>query len=362
MMLDPFFRDKQVLVIDVAVKNTNDRTWCFWEKEPDIFEDIIHHSWDELEFFAPGVSVVQRIHPYQYKMIRAADLYEKVRTAALSHPDISWKTEQVLSMSHETGCAKVQTDRGTYTAGYVFNSIFFRDPVQRFSNGTHHLLQHFKGWLVETPQACFNPAKACFMDFRIDQSEGASFMYVLPVSATTALVEYTLFTEQLLPATAYVDGLRSYIGDTLGITEYEIRHEEFGVIPMTNHRFPLQEGRVVYIGIAGGQAKGSSGYAFRFIQKRTRDIIAALKRDAVLQLKQKPVDRKFHFYDSVLLQVLQRRKMPADKVFASIFRRNPMALVLRFLDNESTLPEDFQIMRSVPTRIFLPAALKELFT
>ena len=35
-------------------------------------------------------------------------------------------------------------------------------------------------------------------------------------------------------------------------------------------------------------------------------------------------------------------------------------MVLRFLDNESNFFEDVKIMNSVPTKIFLPAALYEL--
>jgi lycopene beta-cyclase len=33
---------------------------------------------------------------------------------------------------------------------------------------------------------------------------------------------------------------------------------------------------------------------------------------------------------------------------------------LQFLDNETNLLQDFKIMSSVPTNIFLPAAIKEL--
>lgn len=360
MLLDPFFRDKQVLVIDAAAKDTNDRTWCFWEKEPDIFEDIVHHRWEQLEFFSSYCSTIEEISPYQYKMIRAADLYAKVQTAVRSHPNIFWKREQVLLVSTEKNCARVQTNAGIYTADYVFNSILFDEITKPFSAGVYHLLQHFKGWMIETTASCFDPAKACFMDFRISQSAGTSFMYVLPVSATVALVEYTLFTEELLPQKEYAHALQSYIRDTLGISDYLVQQEEFGVIPMTNHLFPLQEGRVVHIGIAGGQAKGSSGYAFRFIQKRTREIITQLKTGKALHLQTKWADRKFHLYDSVLLHVLQQRKMPGDTIFTAIFQKNPMVRVLRFLDNESSIPEDMQIMRSVPSRIFLPAALKEL--
>ena len=129
---------------------------------------------------------------------------------------------------------------------------------------------------------------------------------------------------------------------------------------MTNQQFPLQDGRIIYMGIAGGQAKGSSGYAFQFIQKRTAQIVNALldKGDPFIQKTFN--DKKFHLYDSVLLNVLENRKMNGDEIFASIFKKNPAQRILKFLDNESTLWEDLQIMQSVPTGIFLPAAMHEL--
>ena len=129
---------------------------------------------------------------------------------------------------------------------------------------------------------------------------------------------------------------------------------------MTNKVFPLQEERLVYLGIAGGQAKGSSGYTFQFVQKRTRQIVQSLKKNGSVSLQRIANDKKFQLYDSVMLNVLCNRKMEGNEIFARIFRHNPAQRVLRFLDNESTVWEDLQIMRSVPTGIFLPAALQEL--
>ena len=106
------------------------------------------------------------------------------------------------------------------------------------------------------------------MDFSISQQYGTTFMYVLPIAPNKALVEYTLFTEELLNDATYTIALKKYIQENLGIEEYAITHEEFGQIPMTNFTFPNQQGNIIYIGIAGGQAKGSSGYAFQFIKKQ----------------------------------------------------------------------------------------------
>ena len=30
---DDYFKNKSVLLIEKDIKNTNDRTWCFWEEE-----------------------------------------------------------------------------------------------------------------------------------------------------------------------------------------------------------------------------------------------------------------------------------------------------------------------------------------
>lgn len=364
-MQEPFFQDKKILVIDQSPKTANDRTWCFWEKEAGLFEPIVHHRWQTLQFYSDSFSKEFSISPYQYKMIRGVDLYDLVKKTTAAHANIEWRQEKVTALTTENELARVTTDQAQYTAEYVFNSIHFGDIMQhplgeRKGNRDVYLLQHFKGWVIETVEPYFDAAKATFMDFRVSQEQGTTFFYVLPTSPTTALVEYTLFTEKLLSPEAYDEALKGYITSYLQLKNYTIQHEEFGVIPMTNHRFPLQQGRVVYTGIAGGQAKGSSGYAFRFIQKRADAIVKALMGSGQIDLRNSLVSRKFALYDSVLLQVLAKRKMPGSEIFAAIFRHNPPQRVLCFLDNETNLAEDLQIMRSVPTAVFLPAALHVL--
>ncbi len=362
MMNEPFFNDKKILIIDQSPKTKNDRTWCFWEKENGIFESIVHHRWSDIDFLSNQYSATLNIAPYQYKMIQGIDLYTFVKKESEKHPNIEWRYEEIKSIKNTDQKGEVNTSTQTFIADYIFSSILFNNILALLPGGQggYLLLQHFKGWLIQTPEPCFNPTKATFMDFRVNQKHGTTFMYVMPTSATTALVEYTLFTEELLPQDAYETALKEYISTTLGITDYTISHEEFGVIPMTNHQFPLQDGRIVYTGIAGGQAKGSSGYAFQFIQKRTKQIVDSLVKNGSVSLQKTFTDKKFHLFDSVLLNVLHHQKMNGGEIFSLIFKHNPPQRVLRFLDNETNFTEDLQIMRSVPTGIFLPAAMQEL--
>ena len=362
MMREPFFADKKILIIDVSPKTTNDRTWCFWEKQTGIFESIVHHRWQKLDFFSKKYSATLTIQPYQYKMIRGIDLYTFVKKESTKHSNIEWRYGKVKSIQTVNEKGIVWLESETLTTDYIFNSILFNDIAAPAKGRDYLLLQHFKGWVIETREPAFDPSQAIFMDFRVSQQYGTTFVYLMPTSATTALVEYTFFTEEVLRQEVYEAALRDYISSCLHIKEYTITHEEFGVIPMTNKKFPLQEGKIIHMGMAGGQVKGSSGYAFQFIQKRTEQIIQSFIKRGHPILSKTLNDRKFHLYDSVLLNVLQNRKMSGDEIFARIFQKNPTERVLQFLDNESRLAEDFQIMRSVPASIFLPAALKEFFT
>ena len=62
------------------------------------------------------------------------------------------------------------------------------------------MLQHFLGLEVRSRHEIFDPDTAILMDYRVDQSRGMHFNYLLPLSATEALVESTLFTPSVCPA------------------------------------------------------------------------------------------------------------------------------------------------------------------
>ena len=72
---DSFFSHKSILLIEKDLKNTNDRTWCFWESEKGDLEEVVFKVWDHAHFNANGFEVDFSLHPFQYKMIRSIDFY-----------------------------------------------------------------------------------------------------------------------------------------------------------------------------------------------------------------------------------------------------------------------------------------------
>lgn len=348
------FGDKKILLIDKTAKNKNDRTWCFWEKGAGLFEPIVHKQWEHLWFYGEAFYKEMAILPYRYKMIRGLDFYNYCLAQLRQQPNIhiiEGEVENIFS-DKETG---VVINGRTIYAQYIFNSILFDKP--QLQKNQYWLLQHFKGWMIKTKESTFDHHVATLMDFRISQEQGTAFCYVLPVSDKEALVEYTLFTTQVLTNDAYDAGLKAYLHQQLHLSDYEITETEVGVIPMTNYRFPARKNNIINIGTAGGQTKGSSGYTFYFIQQHSRQIVESLARSG------KPFvpapSPRFRFYDSVLLNILHHNTLPGKQIFSTLFRKNKATDVLTFLNNDSSLLQEVKIIATLPTLPFLKAAIKQ---
>lgn len=362
ILVDPAFRQKKILVIDKDEKETDDRTWCFWEEDKGLFEDLVCHSWQQLDFRSPHGYIAIDISPLSYKMIRSIDFYRYAKQIINRNGNVDWVKSEVEKIYSTSSGATVKTANAEYRGRFVFNSIIGPDLKKKFTeSNAHKLSQHFKGWFIQTPVPVFNAKRAGFMDFRIPQDQGTAFVYLLPITADKALVEYTFFNDKPLISNAYDALLKDYLRNVLQLNAYEVVGQETGNIPMTDFPFPIHDGNIIHIGTAGGWTKPSSGFTFQTIQKKTTEIVNKLKNNAPLPAPSGSFwDRRFLLYDSVLLRVLGNGKCKGDFIFHRMFDRLPFRLVFAFLDNESNLAGEIRLMASMSTKYFLPAAIKEI--
>lgn len=359
ILLEPTLQNKSILIIDKDIKNTNDRTWCYWEKKPGLFEEIVHAKWNTLEFLSNNFEEKLALGSYTYKMIQGIDFYNFVINFAKKFTNVTFLQENIVSITSNENSGVITTTKNSYVGNLVFNSTSLFNPKITAENS---LLQHFKGWVIKTEKPFFNTKIGRLMDFRVSQENGATFMYVLPTSTTEALVEYTLFTPTLLEQETYSLELKKYIKEELKINEYSISHEEFGVIPMSLEKFHKNpEKNIINIGTSGGFTKASSGYTFQFIQKDVSKIVENLKLGNKLNTKLSFTDKLYNWYDRTLIDVLLSKKLTGKEVFTKIFKKNSPEKILAFLGNESTLLEDISIMKSLPLIPFLTSGIKQLF-
>lgn len=359
LMDEPDFRNKNILLIDKDDKTRNDRTWCFWEKEPGYFENLVFKSWDQLVFKTGDRSLQLDNGSYQYKMIRSGDFYQYCMDRIRQYPNIEFLREKLLYIDSKKNDHTIATtdNKITVEAEWVFSSI---GPTPKPVKNIQYLLQHFKGIVVETTANAFNPSEATLMDFTTQPHHyPAAFYYLLPLRENKALVEYTVFSREALSPADYDQALNWYLTQQLKLRDFKVLYQEYGEIPMTNYRFPIYENEIFYIGAAGGQTKPSSGYTFSFIQKQSEQIARALVKSKSPFPRPNLWQQRYRFYDSILLRVLSKQKISGEAVFETLFSKVPAHTIFQFLDNESSFTSEWKIMNSMPRRVFLPAAIKE---
>jgi lycopene beta-cyclase len=352
---EPRLANKRVLLIEPEAKTQNDRTWSFWTDEPSVFDGIVAHEWRKIAFRSPGFERVIDLGRYRYKTINGLAYYRFVQQALAGNPQFTWVQASVSNLKNTRRIGiRAITSAGEFTACYAFDS---RPPdLAKLKQPEKHryLLQHFVGWEIETEDDVFDPTTVEFMDFRGEQQHEARFIYVLPVSARKALVEYTLFSENVLPKAEYEAAIREYLTNTLGLKNYRITAEEVGGIPMTDHPLPAREGQhILNLGTRGGRAKPSTGYAFKRIQQHSARLVAALATTGHPPTNATGDKWQFRLFDTLLLDIMRRRGESTRDIFRELFERNPVERIFRFLDEQTSWADNLRVMNSVSPGPFM---------
>ncbi|MFS4466461.1 lycopene cyclase family protein [Maribacter sp. 2210JD10-5] len=356
---DAYFSDKSILLLDKDDKKTNDRTWCFWEKGEGEFDAIVHKKWNYIFFGGQEFSNLFKIAPYTYKVIKGIDFYEDYLNRIKNYPNIHFKQETVSSVVDSTNFVTVTTTIETYRGKKVMNSIFDY-KMATYQTKYPVLQQHFIGWFIKTEKPVFKEDQATFMDFSVPQEGNTRFMYVLPFSDTEALLEYTLFSEHLLPKEEYETAIKDYVLEEFGTVNYTITDQEQGSIPMTCYDFKEHHSKNIrYIGMAGGWAKPSTGYTFMSTARKIPKLIAHLKSGS--PLNKLSFKTKFWFYDLILLDILKRDNSLGQEIFESLFRNRKPQKIFKFLDEKTSILEDIEMMAAPSPWPFTRALLSRIF-
>jgi lycopene beta-cyclase len=353
-------RKPSILIVDREAKNQNDRTWCFWGPPEAPFTQIAAHSWQKLRVVSEEFDKCFELQSERYWMVRGIDYYEFIRENLDRSPAVQFKHGSISAIEEAGDRALILLNGETVVVRWAFDSTFTPNELKIDTRRYHALLQHFKGWEIETPQDCFDPETAVLFDFRTPQHNDMRFFYVLPFSARRALVEYTVFSAQMLTPGEYETALKHYLTGVLGISAYTLQSEETGVIPMTDQPFPRRAGRrTLNIGTKGGRVKPSTGYAFARMQRDALAITRSLQNTGEPFALPKPPAR-YRLYDSILLQIVYRHGDLMKPIFVQLFKKNPIQRIFHFLDESGSIWEDAALIASLPPLPFLRALLKLL--
>ena len=183
-------------------------------------------------------------------------------------------------------------------------------------------------------------------------------MYILPKNKKEALIEYTFFAPFTISDKDFDRQLKKYIHKYFPNIEYSIKAIETGSIPMTNYAFEKHHSeRITKIGTAGGWVKASTGYSFKFAEKNALAIVNQLKLD------QKPLGYKsswrFKFYDKLFLKILAYDNTKGPEIFAEMYENTEPELLLKFMDEETSLFEEIKFIKALTPWPFLKALFRK---
>lgn len=318
--------DLELTLLDRDFAPRADRTWCYWDEDSTLYPEMVRRSWTRIRVAGMRGETVERLDGLTYRMADSA-AYTRLAWEELdAHPSVTHVTADspdLDALPHER----------------IYQSV---RPLPRTGPW---LKQHFLGMEVRADADVFDPETATIMDFRVDQRHGFAFMYVLPLNAREALVEHTLFTDDLLPKDAYRAEIRSYLDREHPGTAFTTQREEYGVIPMVAWDWTPGDGRIRNIGAAAGLAKASTGYTFARIHRDSKAVVREI-RDGVP--RPAPSTRFKSWMDSLIIDLIRTEPDTAVEVFEHLFRVNGIGFMLRFLDERTSLAEDLRLMASVP--------------
>lgn len=354
--------DSSILLLDSKPLFEDDRTWCFFNVEEHLFSDLVGHTWQNCRLIDHSGATDVDCGRMKYSMIKSGDFYDQV-TKVLDKDarfDLALG-ESIESMRSRVGWVEVTTDRRILKAKQVFDSRPLPWARILHSGARPFLLQQFVGWTIETAadEYSFDTETAILMDFSTRDDDSISFIYTLPLSPNRALVEATVLSRKPTSRLRLARQLERYL-EKKEIRFFEILSREEGVIPMaasfSRNRF---DGRILNIGLRGGLARPSSGYAFLNIQRDSKMIADSIASGARAgdKLKHYQFPQMDILMDEVMLGVLEKNPQLFSELMIKLFQRCDTESLIRFLSGKAEIMDYAKVANAMPFKdIFIKAS------
>lgn len=348
-------RHKKILLLDPLIHQIPEKTWCYWAKEPlSIHPKNSNYSWSTLNFKINENFYRKDLGDLRYFHINSKEFYYSVLEEFKNIDNIFFKESSVQDIHEKTDGAIITTvDGDQFLGDTIFDSRFIPSKLVP----TPHLKQVFAGWTVETIQPQFDPTSFTLMDIEKNSQSQFEFFYILPFSPTSALIEFTAYSQENIDTEILEKNLKKYLSKNLKFNEYRVSFQETGVIPMTNKKSDRKHSdRIIPIGTAAGWTKASTGYTFQKIQENSSKMVLNIEK-GIPPLKGLGAKSRHEFYDNILLNIATKWPEKLSSVFADLFQNNPPEKVLKFLSEETSLVEEVKLLGKLNYSIFIKSLL-----
>ncbi|HET9653789.1 MAG TPA: lycopene cyclase family protein [Kineosporiaceae bacterium] len=336
---------RRVVLADAQPDPLAGRAWAYWSARRTALDAAVSARWSRLVVVAGGRRLELDPGPYDYRLVRGEDLAALVEPAA-RRSGVVRLTGAVHALEDGPDVVRLAVGDVAVRARWVLDS---RPPPPPRPD---EVRLRFLGRQVRTGRPVFDPACATLMDFSVRAPGEVRFCYLLPTAPDTALVEVAALAAGSATREDLSTTLDDYLAGVVGAPAVEVLRQEAGDLPLRRPG-PRRAGhRVLRVGCAGGMLKPSTGYAFDRIVRDADAVVGSLDRHGH-PWALPPRHRRHLWLDQVLLDVVRDDPGAIEPAFARMFARNPAARVLRFLDEDTRLPEELRLIAGLTPGPFL---------
>lgn len=354
----PEFAHLRVLVIEPRTSYLRDRTWSYWNVSgalPQRWQGLAKTLWRKWRVSDASKNLLCESKT-TYAMLPADAFYEQALAQIKQASHIQFKQGYSLHnfRSAAQGLMLELLGGESLRCGCLIDT---RPPTVQ---SPQEWVQHFVGWEVQTREACFEPECMDLMAFD-QQTKGLHFVYCLPYSPHSALVE-TTWISRAQHRPDYEAEIKQALLSRFKCEHYEITFCEQGALPL----WPAQtspQPNVIKLGRAGGALRASTGYAFTATLWQAQYVAKSLQHHLSQSISLQnwipvlpTISRLDDWMDRVLFLVLENDWPAAPGYFLAMFEHVAPDAMVRFLSGRSTWVERLAVMNSLPKLPFLKAA------
>jgi lycopene beta-cyclase len=349
----------KTVLLEQRVAYENDRTWCFWGDEQTPFATLAKQSWKRFSVNNGATRARIDCPKTPYRLLSAADFYTQAVDVISGNAALSLKTGGSLSAepSFDKGRWHFQSSWGSFSAKAVVDTRPLPSP--QLSATT--LWQSFLGCELEFEEPLFDPDSAQLMDFYPANQAFVGFNYVLPLSATRALVEFTVFASRIYEQTDLLGYFEAQVAKLAANRPYQRLRTEYGLIPMglgqpeSAAKPVLRHPNYVLAGLTAGAARPATGYAFQRIQRWALACKQSIQRDGI------PIGHQQDSFiirnmDAIFLKVLRSRPELGPELFMKLFSGVSSDRLIRFLSDRAVAADYLAVMSALPAGLFIKSA------
>jgi len=337
-------------VFEPKTATERDCSWALWAQASQLKElrPAIRGSWKQWRLIDHNSEIIHHSQTYRYTSLSAAKYLQHCETM-LSNPSMMVKASVEHVVAEGSG-GRFNANGRNYRAKTIYDS---RPPIVE----PHCLRQHFIGWEVILKEPIADANIATLMDFRVDQSRGLHFIYVLPYSDRHLLIESTMISTQLEDKDWYRNAIKQWLTDRQLEIESELS-EEYGVIPMA--AVQPHNAKVNNIGAAGGAVRLSSGYAFSTIQTQMTLLAASITEGQ--RTVAKPFSKRLIWLDKVFNRALSAQADHGVSLFMATANALSADQFSRFMLGRAGLVEWARVILAMPKWLFIKSAVQQLLS